>query len=84
MFTVDDLQGDADRVKQASNHRPVIITDNGQPAYVLMTIAAYEGLLTRHSELPLVEFLESLALDGLDLTRDSNAATELLNPWSAQ
>ncbi|MGH6785509.1 MAG: type II toxin-antitoxin system prevent-host-death family antitoxin [Novosphingobium sp.] len=75
-FTAREFNQDASRVKRASQAGPVFITDRGKPAHVLMTVAAYERLKKRQAELPLVAFLEALALDGLDLTREADAGRD--------
>ena len=71
-FSAREFNQDASRVKRASRDGPVFITDRGKPAHVLMTVAAYERLKASRSRLPLVPFMESLALDDLDLTRESD------------
>ena len=76
-FTAREFNQDASRVKRASKDGPVFITDRGKPAHVLMTVAAYERLRKRQTELPLVTFLESLALVGLDLTREPDTGRDL-------
>jgi prevent-host-death family protein len=69
-FTAREFNQAASRVKRASKDGPVFITDRGKPAHVLMTVEVYERLKAGRHKLPLVDFLQSLDLDGLDLTRD--------------
>lgn len=76
-FTAREFNQDASRVKRASKDGPVFITDRGKPAHVLMTVAAYDSLKRRQAEPPLVAFMESLALDGLDLTRESDTGRDM-------
>ena len=76
-FTAREFNQDASRVKRASKDGPVFITDRGKPAHVLMTVAAYERLKQRQAELPLVAFMESLALGGLDLTREPDTGRDM-------
>ena len=76
-FTAREFNQDASRVKRASKDGPVFITDRGKPAHVLMTVAAYERLKKRQAELPLVAFMESLALGGLDLTREADVGRDM-------
>ena len=76
-FTAREFNQDASRVKRASKDGPVFITDRGKPAHVLMTISAYEQLQGRRTEMPLVAFMESLALDGLDLTREPDTGRDV-------
>ena len=76
MFTAREFNQDAGRVKRASKNGPVIITDRGKPAHVLMTVEAYERLKGGRRKRPLVEFLESLDLEGLDLTRERDVGRD--------
>ena len=46
------------RAKAAADHGPVVITDRGRPAYVLMSHAEYARLTTR---VPRISALEALA-----------------------
>jgi prevent-host-death family protein len=76
-FTAREYNQDASRVKRAAKDGPVIITERGKPAHVLMTMATYERLRSRgKGKAPLVEFLEGLDLDGLDLTRDADTGRD--------
>lgn len=43
--TSRELNQDASRVKRAAEEGPVVITDRGRPAHVLLTFAAYEDLV---------------------------------------
>lgn len=76
-FTAREFNQDASRVKRASKDGPVFITDRGKPAHVLMTVAAYDRLKKSQAELPLVAFMEGLALDGVDLTREPDSGRDL-------
>ncbi len=69
-FTAREYNQDASRVKRAASKGPVIITERGKPAHVLMTMAAYERLRGGKAKVPLVAFMEGLALEGIDLTRE--------------
>ena len=75
-FTAREYNQDASRVKRAASKGPVIITERGKPAHVLMTVAAYERLKGARAKLPLVAFMEGLALDGLDLTREPDTGRD--------
>lgn len=68
-FTARQYNQDASGVKRAANDGPVIITERGKPAHVLMTIAAYEQLKGEKPKGSLVTFLEALPFAELDLTR---------------
>lgn len=76
IFTAREFNQDASRVKRASKDGPVVITQRGRPAHVLMTIAEYERLKASRPKLPLVEFMESLDLSGLDLARDRDTGRD--------
>ena len=76
-FTAREYNHDASRVKRAAKDGPVIITERGKPAHVMMTMAAYERLKGGKPKEPLVEFLAGLALDGLDLTRDGDTGRDV-------
>jgi prevent-host-death family protein len=75
-FTARQHNQDASSVKRAANDGPVFITERGKPAHVLMTISAYEQLKATKSKQPLVEFLETLPLGELDLTRDQDTGRD--------
>lgn len=75
-FTAREYNQDASRIKRAANDGPVIITERGKPAHVMMTMAAYQRLKGGTAQEPLVEFLAGLALDGLDLTRDRDTGRD--------
>jgi prevent-host-death family protein len=76
IFTAREFNQDASRVKRASNTGPVVITERGRPAHVLMTVAEYERLKASHPKVPLVEFMESLELSGLDLARQRDTGRD--------
>ena len=73
-FTAREFNQDASRVKRAANLGPVIITERGRPAHVLMTMETYDRL--RDPRLPLIAFMESLHLEGLDLTRERDTGRD--------
>lgn len=76
-FTSRQYNQDASAVKRAANDGPVIITERGKPAHVLMTYAAYERLKGRSKKkASLVAFLESLPLGDLDLTRERDTGRD--------
>lgn len=75
-FTAREFNQDASRVKRAAKDGPVFITDRGRPAHVLMTVEAYEHLRAARRALPLVEFMETLGLDGLELARDRDTGRD--------
>ena len=75
-FTARQYNQDASGVKRAANDGPVIITERGRPAHVLMTIEAYERLKNETPRVPLVDFLETLALSEIDLMRERDVGRE--------
>ena len=75
-FTAREYNQDASRVKRAANDGPVIITERGKPAHVLMTVAAFEKLKGGKARKPLVAFLEGLPLADLDLARSSDTGRD--------
>jgi prevent-host-death family protein len=76
-FTAREFNQDASRVKRASNDGPAFISDRGKPSHVLMTIEAYNKMAEEKSKVPLVSFLESLALADLDTTRDRDTGRDV-------
>lgn len=52
-----DFNRDVSAAKRAADEAPVLITDRGEPAYVLMSIAAYRRL-----ETPRVSLADALAM----------------------
>ena len=76
IFTAREYNQDASRVKRAAKDGPVIITERGKPAHVMMTMATYRALTVGRGTEPLVEFLEGLALDEIDLTRDRDTGRD--------
>jgi prevent-host-death family protein len=52
---------DASGAKRAASKGPVIITDRGRPAHVLLTIEAYEKLTRKPASI-----VEQLAMPGAD------------------
>ncbi|VXC62459.1 Antitoxin [Oceanicaulis sp. 350] len=55
-----ELNQDLGAAKRASKSGPVIITDRGKPAHVLLSIEDYEQLTAQH-----VSLVDALALPGL-------------------
>jgi prevent-host-death family protein len=50
-LTSREFNQDAGRAKKAADEGPVIITDRGRPAHVLLTYAAYQRLAGREMSL---------------------------------
>ena len=57
-------------MRRAHDHGPQYVTVRGKPTVAIVDIAELERWMpTAPDRLPLVDFLESLALENLDLTR---------------
>lgn len=48
-MTARDFNRDVSAAKRAASDSPLIITDRGQPAYVLLTVAEYDRLTEKRS-----------------------------------
>lgn len=62
-LTSRELNHDLDRAKRAAQDGPVVITDRGKPAHVLLSYAEYQRLRGQSCNL-----VESLAVSGLSHT----------------
>ncbi len=56
-------------VRRAQNEGPQRVTVRGRDAVVVISAAELERLLPEERRLPFVEFMESLYVEGLDLSR---------------
>jgi len=59
-FSSREVNQDLGRAKKAAKHGPVIITDRGRPAHVLLSIEEYRRLTGRQRNL-----VEALSMPGL-------------------
>jgi len=59
-FSSREVNQDLGRAKKAARHGPVIITDRGRPAHVLLSIEEYRRLTGRQRNL-----VEALSMPGL-------------------
>ena len=50
-LTSREFNQDASKAKQAAEGGPVIITDRGRPAHVLLTFAEYKKLTSQHAKI---------------------------------
>lgn len=57
-------------VRRAHDEGPQAVTVRGRRAVVVMDAEEFERMAKPKPELPLVEFLESLHMEGLDLARE--------------
>jgi antitoxin Phd len=64
-------------VRRAHDEGPQAVTVRGRPAVVIVDADEYERLAAPAPELPFVGFLESLDLEGLDLTRERDEGREV-------
>jgi prevent-host-death family protein len=48
-FTAREFNQDVSAAKRAADKGPVVITDRGGPAYVLLSISDYNGMLDKRS-----------------------------------
>lgn len=64
-------------VRRAQSEGPQRVTVRGEPAVVVIDAAELERLAPTEERLPLVQFLESLDLDGLDLTRERDTGRDV-------
>ncbi|MFM9973117.1 MAG: type II toxin-antitoxin system Phd/YefM family antitoxin [Beijerinckiaceae bacterium] len=65
-------------VRRAHSEGPQYVTVRGKPAVAIIDAAELERLLpAREPRLPFVAFMESLHVEGLDLTRDQDTGREL-------
>lgn len=65
-LTSRDLNQDVSRAKKAAKDGPVVITDRGKPAHVLMTYAEFERLTGKQRNL--VSALSMPGLSDIELT----------------
>jgi len=64
-------------VRRAHVEGPQAVTVRGRPAVVIVDADEYERLAAPKPNLPFVDFLESLHMDGLDLSRDPDLGREV-------
>lgn len=64
-------------VRRANAAGPQHVTVRGREEAVVLSARDYRKLTPPQNKKPLVEFLESLELDGLDLTREDDRGREL-------
>ena len=64
-------------VRRARSEGPQLVTVRGKDAVVVISAEELERLLPRRSHLPFVEFMESLYVEGLDLTREPDRGRDV-------
>jgi prevent-host-death family protein len=64
-------------VRRAHDEGPQEVTVRGRRAVVVVDADEFQLMAAAKPKLPLVEFLESLNMDGLDLTREPDSGREV-------
>jgi prevent-host-death family protein len=64
-------------VRRAQSEGPQRVTVRGRDAVVVISAAELQELLPQSDQLPLVDFMESLYVEGLDLTREPDRGREI-------
>jgi antitoxin Phd len=64
-------------VRRAQTDGPQRVTVRGKDAVVVISAVELARLLPRRKRLPFVEFMESLHVDGLDLTREPDRGRDI-------
>jgi antitoxin Phd len=64
-------------VRRAHAEGPQTVTVRGRRAVVVVDADEFERLAAPKPKLPLVEFLESLSMDGLNLTREPDTGRKV-------
>jgi prevent-host-death family protein len=59
-------------VRRAQSEGPQRVTVRGRDAVVVISVAELEGLLPEDRRLPFIQFMESLYVEGLDLSRQAD------------
>lgn len=76
VVTARQYNQDASGVKRAASAGPVVITERGRPAHVMMSWSAYRQLLGTQAGPSLTDFLAGLDLDGLELERSGDTGRD--------
>jgi prevent-host-death family protein len=71
------LEDASELVRRAHDEGPQSVTVRGRPAVVVVDADEFDRLTAAKPKLGLVEFLESLDLEGLDLTREPDTGREV-------
>lgn len=64
-------------VRHARKDGPQWVTVRGQDAVVVMSVEEFERLVPEKPRAPFVEFMESLHLGGLDLSREADRGRDV-------
>ncbi len=78
MWKLEDAKARfSELVRRAHDEGPQSVTVRGRPAVVVVDADEFDRLTAAKPKLGLVEFLESLDLEGLDLTREPDTGREV-------
>lgn len=69
-----DFNRDVSAAKRAADHGPVVITDRGRPAYVLLSAPAYEQLTDDRSIVDWLQTTDDIEFEPARLTSFPRAA----------
>lgn len=69
-----DFNRDVSAAKRAADHGPVIITDRGRAAYVLLSAPAYEALTDKRSIVDWLQTNDDIEFEPAQLTSLPRAA----------
>src|SRR5436190_5100648 len=64
-------------VRRAQSEGPQRVTVRGKEAVVVISTEELERLMPRQERLPFVQFMESLYVEGLDLTREPDRGRDV-------
>lgn len=62
-FSAREFNRDVSAAKRAADESPVVITDRGRPAYVLMSIVAYDAMRDRRSVLDALQMTDDVEFE---------------------
>lgn len=75
-FSAREFNQDVSAAKRAADEGPVVITDRGEPAYVLLTFSDYTGMRDRRSLLDVLQMDEDVDFEPV-VSRTLPRAAEL-------
>lgn len=76
VFSAREFNRDVSAAKRAADEGPVVITDRGEPAYVLLSFADYSGLRDRRSLVDVLQMDEDVEFEPV-VSRSPPRAAEL-------
>ncbi len=75
-FSAREFNRDVSGAKRAADHGPVVITDRGEPAYVLLSFADYSEMRDRRSLVDVLQMYEDVDFEPV-VSRAHPRAAEL-------